>query len=162
MARKVKKKRGKKLGQQPCCQERCGRNGGITYWRLLLHGSMWLSPTRMLCVLVSAKCWNYGLVISTGLGRLWLLRRSNVNHRPDWKKQVCLSCTLEASTSARVSRWFQLKWSVIHSECSQFEIVFFPWPPLLEKHHPSGQQIAFERCPSYASLLEEEGEIPCA
>jgi hypothetical protein len=49
-----------------------------------------------------------------------------------------------------------------NSECSQFEIVFFPWLPLLEKHHPSGQQSAFERCSSYASPLEEEGEIPCA
>ena len=82
-----KKERGPGPGKwswvrQPCCQEKCGRNGGTTSWRQARRGSMWLSLWVTRCARVLPKCWNSKVLTSTGRQKVWPSQLWNASRRP--------------------------------------------------------------------------------
>ena len=98
MARKVKKKRGKKLGQAAVLSGKMW-----TQWRnrILKTSTTWL---YVVVTLTHALCARVSEVLKLRASDFhWFGKAVTIKH-------VCrLSCTLEVLTSARVSRWFQLK-----------------------------------------------------
>ena len=67
--------------RQQCCQERCGRNGRITFWRHRLHGYIWRSSWRTRCAAALPKFWSSKVLTSTGREKRWPSHLWNANQR---------------------------------------------------------------------------------